>query len=171
MGTTTDEKDVYHRLYDAFEEYIYQFDGKVNLCGLSLGGLLALEFSKKNPHKVNKLVLIGVPYKIPKSIFAIQSFLFKYMPKSTFEKMGLSKYSFINLVHSMKDLKIEKNLEKLRCKTLILCGEKDRINRKSAKNFESRIETSDFLLIKNSGHEVNADNPEELSDILIQFLD
>ncbi|MCI5839569.1 MAG: alpha/beta hydrolase [Peptoniphilaceae bacterium] len=167
----SDENYVYNNLYDAFDEYINKFDGKVNLCGLSLGGLLALEFSKKNHSKINKLVLIAVPYKIPKFLFTVQAFIFKLMPKSTFEKIGLPKHKFISLVNSIKDLKIDENLEQPSCKTLILCGKKDRINMNSAKKLKSKIKTSELIIIKDSGHEVNLDNPEELSNILIEFLD
>ena len=51
----------YNDLYDFFEKRINNCKDKVNLCGLSLGGILALDYAKKHPEKVNSLILIGVP--------------------------------------------------------------------------------------------------------------
>ncbi len=55
----------YDTLYKQFVDYCNGFDEKLNLCGLSLGGILALEYTKHYPNKVNSLTLIGVPYQIP----------------------------------------------------------------------------------------------------------
>ena len=135
-------------MYNAFSDLCNNQKEKLNLCGLSLGGVLTLDFVKKYPEKVNSIILIGTPYKIPKALFKMQSLIFHIMPKSTFEKMGCSKREFITLVNSMSNLNIAKDLETINCKSLIVCGAKD---------------------ISNSSHEVNIDNPEELSNIIYNF--
>lgn len=83
----------YDVLYNKFEKEMNQYDS-VDLCGLSLGGILALHYAKENPSKVNSLVLIGVPFTIPKLLFNFQLFVFKFMPQSTFLKLGISKDVF-----------------------------------------------------------------------------
>ena len=117
----------YETMYNAFSDFCISGEEKVNLCGLSLGGILILDFVKKNPEKVNSIILIATPYKIPKTLFKIQNLIFHIMPKKTFEKIGCSKREFINLVNSMSELNIAKNLKKIKCKSLILCGAKDKI--------------------------------------------
>lgn len=159
----------YNNLYNFFEKRINNCNDKVNLCGLSLGGILALDYAKNNPKKVNSLILIGVPYKIPKLLFSIQTFIFKLMPQSIFLKLGLKKDEFINLLKSMKDLKINDELEQVNCRTLLLCGKEDKININSSKLFNEKIKNSEFEIIKNSGHEINIDNPKDLGRIISEF--
>ena len=51
----------YNSLFNEFTDYCNSFDGKLNLCGLSLGGILSLHYAKRFPNKVNSLILIGTP--------------------------------------------------------------------------------------------------------------
>lgn len=166
--TENDLKE-YKMMYSAFSDFCINQKEKLNLCGLSLVGLLALDFVKEYPEKVNSVILIGTPYKIPKIIFKIQSIIFHIIPKKIFEKMGCSKKEFISLVNSMGNLNIAKDLEIIKCKSLIVCGSKDNVNIKSAKNLNDNIENSELKIINNSSHEVNIDNPKELSNIISDF--
>ena len=153
----------YDTLYKQFVNYCNGFDEKLNLCGLSLGGILALHYAKEFPDKVNSLILIGTPYKIPKFLFKFQGLIFKIMPRSTFEKFGCKKKDFISLVNSMS------NLDKITCKTLILCGVKDNQNMESAKLLNKSIKNSSFKTMDNASHEVNVDNPKELANTIYDF--
>lgn len=163
------EKINYTTMFQKFADYCNSFDDKLNLCGLSLGGILALDYAKKFPDKVNSIILVGTPYKIPKILFKIQGIIFHLMPKATIEKIGCSKKDFISLVNSMSDLDIASKLDKVKCKTLILCGDKDNQNMESAKLLNKNIKGSSFRTIDNSSHEVNIDNPKELSKIIYDF--
>lgn len=49
----------YPTVYQAFSELCESYKDKLNLCGLSLGGLLALNYAIQYPKKINSLVLIG----------------------------------------------------------------------------------------------------------------
>lgn len=159
----------YTALFQEFADYCNQFDGKLNLCGLSLGGILALQYAKEFPNKVHSLILIATPYQIPKFLFKIQNIIFHFMPKSIFKKMGVLKSDFISLVNSMSNLEIAKDLDKMECKTLILCGIKDKSNLESSKLLNEHITNSIFKTVSNSFHEVNVDQPIELSDSIYQF--
>lgn len=164
-GTSKNYKMMYH----AFSDFCNNQKEKLNLCGLSLGGILALDFVKEYPEKVNSIILIGTPYKIPKTLFKIQSCIFHIMPKKIFDKMGCSKKDFIALVNSMSNLNIVKDLETINCKSLIVCGFKDNVNIESAKQLNKSIKNSEFKVISNSSHEVNIDNPKELSNLIYDF--
>lgn len=52
---------------------------------------------------------------------------------------------------------------------MILCGEKDKTNMDSAKQFHQEIKKSCLKIINQSSHEVNADNPRELSSTICEF--
>ena len=159
----------YKNLYRAFSEYCNNKKGKLNLCGLSLGGILAIDYAKQYPEKVNSLIIIGTPYDIPKNLFKLQNIIFKFMPKSTFTKMGSEKKDFINLVNSMADLNMKSNLDKIECRTLILCGENDKGNLEGSKSLYEHIQNSELEIIENSSHEVNMDNPNTLANIICKF--
>ena len=162
----------YKNLYKVFEDYCNNLkDNELNLCGLSLGGVLAIDYAIKYPQKVKSLILIGVPYKIPKVIFKIQNLIFKFMPKSIFENRGYPKKDFINLINSLSKLDIPNKVNKIKCKTLIRCGEQDKVNLKSLKQLNDNINQSEQRIIRNSKHEVNIENPIELSNEIIKFFD
>lgn len=159
----------YDALYDAFAGWCNTFDEPLYLCGLSLGGVLALDYAGHFPEKVASLVLIGTPYKIPKLMFGFQNLVFHVMPEKAFKGMGASKDKVISLTGSMKKLDIPAMTQNIACKTLVLCGEKDGTNYKSGKLLHAAIADSRFLEVKGAGHEVNVDNPHELAEILTGF--
>ena len=81
----------YPALYRGFSDYCAGFEGPLALAGLSLGGILALDYTIQNPGRVGALVLIAAPYKMPKKMLAVQDFVFRLMPKGAFKGMGFSK--------------------------------------------------------------------------------
>ena len=112
----------YDTLYKAFEKYCEQFDDTLCLVGLSLGGILAMQYSMEHSEKVKSLVLIGTQYKMPRRLLKLQNVLFHLMPDSEFSKMGFQKSDFISLCKSMMDLDFSHHLEDIRCKVLVVCG-------------------------------------------------
>ena len=159
----------YENIYRTFCDYCNSFKEKINLCGLSLGGILSIDYAIEYPEKVNSMILIGTTYKIPKKMFKLQNFIFRFMPKSTFENMGIKKNDFINLTNSMADLDIKSKVDNIKCKALILCGEKDNVNMESAKQLNRNIKASKLEIIKNAGHEVNTENPKELARVISKY--
>ncbi len=161
----------YDNMYKTFADYCNSFNEKINLVGLSLGGVLAIDYITEFPEKVNSIILIGTPYEIPKTIFTVQNIIYKFMPKRIFEKLGCSKRDMISLLDSMKNLSIPDKAPHIKSSTLIICGEKekDNINMKSAKQLNKVIQNSKFKIIENAGHEVNIDNPIELANTIYDF--
>lgn len=114
----------YFNLYTAFTEYCNKINEQINLCGISLGGILALNYALDFPEKVKTLVLIGTPHKIPKVMFCIQNIIFRFLPKSIFENMALNKKDTFILGNSMRKLDFSDKVKYLKCPTLIVCGKK-----------------------------------------------
>ena len=153
----------------AFAQYCAQAGGPVHLCGLSLGGILALDYALDHPENVKTLVLIGTPHKVPKFAFALQNVVFRFLPKSTFASMAFDKRDTFALGNTMKDLDFSGRLEEIRCPTLILCGEKDGANLKSARFLAGHIPGAELQVIGNTGHVVNEENPKALAERLNEF--
>ena len=159
----------YENLYSSFVKYCNEFDGQIHLCGLSLGGILALNFALAFPQKVKTLVLIGTPYKVPKVAFSFQNIIFRFLPKSIFETMAFDKKNTFALGDTMKNLDFSDRVKNIKCPTLILCGKKDSANMKSADYLSQSIRSAELKIIENTGHVVNEENPKALADILNEY--
>ena len=159
----------YENLYSSFVKYCNEFDGQIHLCGLSLGGILALNFALDFPQKVKTLVLIGTPYKVPKVAFSFQNIIFRFLPKSIFETMAFDKKNTFALGDTMKNLDFSDRVKNIKCPTLILCGKKDSANMKSADYLSQSIRSAELKIIENTGHVVNEENPRALADILNEY--
>ncbi|MEQ2699169.1 alpha/beta hydrolase [Hungatella hathewayi] len=159
----------YENLYSSFVKYCNEFDGQIHLCGLSLGGILALNFALDFPQKVKTLILIGTPYKVPKVAFSFQNIIFRFLPKSIFETMAFDKKNTFALGDTMKNLDFSDRVKNIKCPTLILCGKKDNANMKSAYYLKENIRSAELKIIENTGHVVNEENPKALADILNEY--
>lgn len=160
----------YKNLYTAFSKYIDEFLEPVNLVGLSLGAILALNYTIDHPEKVHSLVLIAPQYKMPKLLLKIQNIVFRFIPKSSFQKLGSSKSDFIRLTESMIDLDFSQGLKRIGCHTLVVCGEKDRANKRAAEQLAAKLSNAEILIVKGVGHEINTEAPEKLASLLTDFL-
>ena len=164
------KEPTYNNLYASFAEYCNQIDGQIHLCGLSLGGILALQYALDFPDKVKTLVLIGTPHKMPKVMLAVQNIVFRFLPKSVFDNMEFSKKDIFTLEKSMKDLDFRGKVKNIACPTLIVCGKNDSANMKSALYFSENIPGAKLEILENTGHIVNEENPRALAKLLDEFF-
>ncbi|MDE7429940.1 MAG: alpha/beta hydrolase, partial [Lachnospiraceae bacterium] len=159
----------YQNLYAAFSDACNTYGEPVDLCGLSLGGVLALNYAIEHPERVNSLVLIATPYKMPKHLLQFQNVLFQCMPKSMFQQMGFCKRDFLQLCKTMMLLDFSNSLSKVSCPVLVLCGEKDTANKKASVKLADNLANAEFAMLKGIGHEVNTEAPEQLAAVLCRF--
>ena len=80
------------------------------------------------------------------------------------------KTDFINLCKSMTELNFKHELKKISCSVLVVCGDKDKINKKASLELQQQIQNSEIVIIENAGHEVNTDNPTLLGQKLNVFF-
>ena len=168
-GAETD----YQSLYRAFSDYCGGIPEQLNLCGLSLGGVLALHYTIDNPARVQSLTLMGTQYKMPKTLLRIQTIVFKIMPGFFFKKQGVDKHDFMKmflpLMESMADLDFSAGLSGISSPSLIICGDRDGANKKAAKGLAEGIPNAKLRFVNRAGHELNAESPDELAAILSEF--
>lgn len=165
----TPNESTYQSLYAEFSAYCKMFPQPIHLCGLSLGGVLALQYATEYPDQVASLAIIGAQYQMPKNLLKLQNIMFHVLPKRAFRGIGLCKRDVISLTDSMVNLDFTQEMSRITCPTLVLCGEKDFINEKAAKSMAECIVHAQLQMVKGSGHEVNVDCPEYLRELLAAF--
>lgn len=136
------------------------------ICGLSLGAVLALDYTIRHRERVDSLILIGAQYKVPTLLIDFQNIIFRCMPKKAFSDMGVPKHDMIRLSHSMRSLDFTSRLKEVRCPVLILCGEKDSANLKASRQLGKLLPQAELHIIPGAGHEINKCAPEAISAIL-----
>ena len=94
---------------------------------------------------------------------------FKFLPQAIFDNMAFNKKDTFILEKSMKKLDFSNKVQKIKCPTLIVCGEKDSANIKSAYYLSENIKNAKLKIIENTGHVVNEEKPQILAKVLEQF--
>ena len=94
---------------------------------------------------------------------------FKLLPQSIFDNMAFNKKDTFILGKSMKKLDFSNKVQKIKCPTLIVCGEKDSANIKSAYYLSENIKNAKLKIIENTGHVVNEEKSQILAKVLEQL--
>ena len=81
--------------------------------------------------------------------------VFRLLPKSTFASMAFDKQDTFALGNSMKNLDFSGRVGAIQCPTLLLCGEKDGANLKSARFLAQNIPGAELQILQHTGHVVN----------------
>ena len=160
-----DKQITYENLYKAFENECNCMEMPLCLCGISLGAILALQYTLNNPQKVKALMLIAPQYKMPRLLLGIQNIVFRILPQAAFGSMGFSKRDTIALTTSMKKIDFTSLLNEVTCPAFVVCGQKDRANQKAARILTKTIPNAKLFFVENAGHEVNIDAPVALADL------
>ena len=161
----------YENLYSAFSDLCDKSGELVDLCGLSLGGILALNYAIDYPDKVHSLILIATQYKMPKRLLQFQNMIFNLMPNHVFQSTGFGKKDFMTLCKSMMELDFSESIDKITCPVLVVHGESDYANKKASMKLANILINSELKEIAGSGHEVNIDAPEKLAKLLYVFYE
>lgn len=159
----------FSNLFRQFEKTCNEYPGMINICGISLGAVLALNYAAEHLQKVQSLILIAPQFKMPKGILYVQNIAFHLMPEIKFLEMGISKKDALSLTKSMLRLDFSAELSRFTCPIMIICGEKDKANRKAAISMNNKILNAKLSLVAQAGHEVNIEAPEELANLIEKF--
>lgn len=166
-----DKEVSYTNLYSAFSDVCNETGESIKLCGLSLGGVLALNYAIDHPERVNSLVLIATQYKMPQRMLRFQNMIFRFMPDAMFRQMGFGKREFIRLCSTMMELDFSQSVSRISCPVLVACGEKDGANKRASRELASLLENVELQSVKEAGHEVNSEAPEQLAKLLEGFYE
>lgn len=163
------DKPVYERLYRSFAQYCDRFEEPVHICGLSLGGMLALRYALAHKERVASLVLIGTQAHSPQILLRLQDLMFRMLPASAFHSAGLDKKAMRSFCRSMRSIDLRNELKNISCPALIICGEKDRANKAASLLLREQIPQARYVTLPAAGHESNKDHPRLLAEELLKF--
>ena len=163
---TAGEKLNYSALLSSLEER-YEYEKEpLCLCGLSLGGMLALDYALRHGDRVAAMVLLGARDRTPRLLMDIQDLLFCCMPAKVFASMGMKKEQVRDLTRSMKDLDFTDRLSAIHCPVTVACGEKDYPNLAAARRLAKYLPNARLYVVPHAGHELNADAPDTVAEIV-----
>lgn len=163
------KKATYDNLYAAFSAICDAVEGPLRLCGLSLGGVLALHYAAEHPGRVAALVLISAQYQMPEKLLRVQNAVFRLMPSSMFQQMGFQKEDVLSLCQTMAKLDISTSIHKISCPCMVVCGGRDHANKRASAKLAGMLKNAEFHVLNGVGHEVNVEAPEELAELLFAF--
>lgn len=169
---------------------------KYAIVGLSLGGMIGIEISRRWPKEVSHLVLIeSVPYVTKSRIFLriLKLFLtvIKYInprilamlparsmgaeteDSAMYLKKAIGKMKAQNvatILQASLDYDGSPYLSGLPVPTLIMVGERNTATHKGAKLMSEAIQICQFKVIPNAGHIANRDAPELVNISIQSFL-
>lgn len=160
----------YQNLYAAFSAMCDEIEEDICLCGLSLGGVLALNYAIEHPEKIKGLVLIATQYKMPKKLLRVQNAIFRFMPKSMFQQTGFGKSDFLKLCNTMMELDFSDSIYNVSCPTLVIYGEKDRANKNASIELANMLIDAELQVFNGVRHEINIEAPDKLEETLRVFF-
>jgi 3-oxoadipate enol-lactonase len=132
----------------------------VDLCGLSLGALVALRASLDEPDHVRRLALCAGFAALPPSLRALQAVL-----------GSVSRASSRAVFREGRRFDVTQELDRLTMPVLVLVGERDRANRGLSRVLAERLPNAELRLVEGAGHVANVDAPEAFTEALRAFLD
>jgi 3-oxoadipate enol-lactonase len=156
-----------------------------DLCGLSLGALVALRYAGEHPERVRRLVACAGFARLPAHLRFLQrgmAGLVGVLPASRVRKglvaglteehraAALEEVSATNVGRAMRQGASFRLDRPPPMPTLVLCGERDRINLELSRRLADALPDARFEVVPAAGHVANLDNPEAFNALLRDFL-
>lgn len=164
------------------------------IVGISMGGAIALTLALKYPKKVKALALLGSGAKMRVAQTVIETAGNPNTFESAVETININCFSEgaqQNLVQLSKqsmlkmrppvllgdflacnEFNVIDQLEKITVPTLVICGLEDKMTpSKFSELLHAGITNSTLHILEHAGHMVMLEQPDEVADLLKQFLD
>lgn len=157
-------------VYSNLAQLLDQEDPPFNLCGHTLGGVLALRYTAAHPEKINKLITLASPHKAHHKLLKLQNFVYRLLPKSSFHGSGIEKEKMLQLSSSMEDYDLTEAVKNISCPVLIINGIRDTLNLSMADELDHLLDNSIYIIIKQAGHDLLDEQPKEVATFINRFL-
>jgi 3-oxoadipate enol-lactonase len=132
--------------------------GQVDLCGLSLGALVALRMALEQPERVRRLILCAGFAALPRRYRVLQA--------AIGFAAGLVRKDLRAVFREGRRFDVSRELDRLDLPVVVLVGQRDRANRSLSRALASALPNARFEVIPGAGHVANVDAPEAFTDAL-----
>ncbi len=169
---------------------------KAIICGLSMGGHVAIQVAINAKERVEALILIGAictnKFNLyERLVVPINRLCLRLMPMSWIawsisigmgnfnlesrpyvrEVVGSINHDVFNRVwKAVTDMESRDGLSQIICRTLLLIGDHDTLTHRQQIYMQKHIKGSRLVTIKNAHHGTNLDNPEQVEQEIQKFL-
>lgn len=169
---------------------------KAIICGLSMGGHVAIQVAIYAGERVERIILIGAICTnqfnyFERIVLPINRFSLRLMPMSWIAwsiSMGMGNFNpaakpyvrkvvgslnhdvFNRVWKAVTSMESRDRLSKITCPTLILIGDHDSMTQRQQQYIHEHIQNSKLVTIKNAHHGTNLDNPEQVEEEIEKFL-
>jgi 3-oxoadipate enol-lactonase len=165
---------------------------RIDLCGLSLGALVALRAAVDAPQRIRRLAVSAGFASLPRRLALLQLALggaTRLMPArvlrdqlcagipephratAKLETAQLDGRSIRRAFHEGRRFDIRAGLERLTMPVLVLVGANDWANRRLSRGLADQLPDAELEVIPGAGHVANLDAPDAFSEALRRFLD
>jgi 3-oxoadipate enol-lactonase len=171
-----------------------------HVVGVSMGAMIGFELAVRDPLAVRSLVAINAGVTIvPKTakehwqvfqrlavsrIFGMRKMgeiiagrLFPGPDQAPIRAQfaerwaGNDKAAYLAALRAIIGWSVEDRLGKIRCPVLVISGDRDYYPIEDKKKYVAKIPNASLVVVENSGHATPADQPEELTRLIVEFLD
>jgi pimeloyl-ACP methyl ester carboxylesterase len=161
------------------------------VCGHSMGGAISLTLALKHQDDLGGLILVSTGAKLgvapeiirglgSEPMRAIESTITPWSFNSI--DIGLGREAraalsvsnlpvFLNDYRACEGFDVRQELPKISTRTLVVCGDKDRMTPPKWSHYlHTNITSSELYLVKDSGHMLPLEKPEALAGVIQRFL-
>jgi 3-oxoadipate enol-lactonase len=147
----------------------------VELCGLSLGALVALQMAIAHPGRVERLAVCAGFARLPvrgRVLMAMVGAAAAVVPARLRGELGGFERRAIRAVfRAGRRFDVSGELERVTMPTLVLVGERDRVNAPLSQALAAALPNARLAIVSGAGHEANVDAPTAFNAALRAFLD
>ncbi|MFX1233566.1 MAG: alpha/beta fold hydrolase [Promethearchaeota archaeon] len=170
-----------------------------HILGISLGGGIAFQFAVDYPELVKSLIIVNAGIEIPADSFKMKLEAFKRISIVRLvgmKKMGQvlaprlfikpeqedlrqklierwqenDKKAYLSAMRALIGWSIRDHLDKIKCPTLIIGSDQDYAPSSIKEEYTALLPNAKFIEIKDAGHAVAIEKPEEFNEIVMNFL-
>ncbi|MBN2156905.1 MAG: alpha/beta hydrolase [Candidatus Lokiarchaeota archaeon] len=170
-----------------------------NVLGISLGGSIALQMAIDFPEYVKSITVINAPVEIQVDSFKMKmealkrslivrlvgmkkmgeilaTRLFVKPEQEDLRKMLIRRWAqndkkaYLAAMHALMGWSVKAQLHKIKCPSLIIGSDDDYTPSSIKREYTALIPDANFIEIKDARHAVSAEKPEELSEIVRNFI-
>lgn len=158
-----------------------------HLCGLSLGGLVALQLAISHPQYVKSLflastslatlkrgqqILTGLLLRLLPMKYIVHSIQHQSIPDHDFweiakeDLLGTGKHTLLEVIQLSVDL----NVSLVTAPALVACGSEDRANLAPARLLAEQLPQARFEIVPEAHHVWNLEYPEVFNRMVVDFI-